>query len=325
MDLVENYVEAVRHPIAKRVSVGDEYGARLWHGKDPHFYVGLVWSHWNNNVECYGIPEYPPSPNSVTGQRSNNSESAEFEVWVSEESLPLAKWILDSGKEEFEKELPEESGARASEDDVPSETTGVCPLCFGEFTEAISRCPNCGVPLHAARAEVAAEESAWRLCNLAHPEFIAQLRKSLHAAGIPFNNANLSFGDIITGRRYLPNYEVLVLKKDFERATQVMSQVLQHWEFEPSAGFGIGKDPLLDYWAMRGTESGWFPEDISALALSSRNIMTVSAICRALREHEIPYRVETEQFRTAKILVHPDDEARARELGNEVVENPPPE
>ena len=327
VDLVSNYVEAVRHPLAKKVAVGDEYGARLWHGTDPHFYVGLLWSLWNKNVACYGVPEYPPISECLTGLLSGNSEPAEFEVWVSEESLSIARWILESVKEEFEKEVPEESTASvgAKVDEVSPGTTGVCPLCFGEFTSAFSYCPNCGVPLNSPQAEVAAEESAWELCNLAHPKFTTELRKALLAAGIPFNNASISYGDFISGQRYGPNYEVLVLKKDFKRATRVMSQVLQHWEFEPSAGFGIGREPLLDYWAVRAMENGWLPEDISALVWSGQNIGSVSAIGRALQEHEIPYRVETEQLRTARIFSHPEDEAQARELVQEVIEGPQPE
>jgi hypothetical protein len=196
-------------------------------------------------------------------------------------------------------------------------------LCFGEFTTASSYCPNCGVPLRSPHADVAAEDSAWELCNLAHPKFITELRKVLLAARIPFNNANLSYGDSISGRRYGPNFEVLVLKKDFERATQVMSQVLQHWEFEPSAGFGLGNSPLMDYWPARATKNGWFREDINAHIWSGQNILSLGGIGRALQEHEIPYRVETEQLRTAKVFSHPEDEARARELAREVVEGPP--
>jgi len=325
--LVENYAEAVRHPLAKKIAMGDEYGALLWRGRDPHFYVGLLWSLWNKNVACYGVPQYPLTPESVTGSQSSNSEPVDFEVWVSEESLPLAKWILDSSKEDFEKAAPEERAAsvEAMVDEVSPGTTGVCPLCFGEFTIGSIRCPNCNVPLNSPQAEVAAQDSAWQLCNLAHPNFITELRKALHAKGIPFNNANISYGDFISGQRHGPNYEVLVLKKDFERATQVMSQVLRHWEFEPSAGFGIGKDPLLDYWAVRATDNGWFPEDISVLVWSGQNIGSVSVIGRALQEHLIPYRVETEPLRTAKIFVHPDDEAPARALAQEVLEGPRPE
>jgi hypothetical protein len=326
VDLVNNYTEAARHPLSKKVAMGDEYGARLWQGTDPHFYVGLLWSLWNKNVACYGVPEYPPIAQSAIGLQSGNSELAGFEVWVSEESLPLARWILESSREESEKGTAEQSGGsvRATEDDVSPETTGVCPLCFGEFTTAPISCPNCGVPLISPHADVGSEDSAGVLCNLSHPKFITELRKALNVAGISYNNANISYGDFISGRRYGPNYEVLVLKRDFQRATQVMSQVLQHWEFEPSAGFGIGKDPLLDYWAVRATDNGWLPEDISALVWSGQNIGSVCAIGGALQEHAIPYRVETEQLRTAKIFVHPDDETPARELVQEVIEGPQP-
>jgi uncharacterized protein with PIN domain len=327
VELVENYAEAVRHPLAKKVAVGDEYGERLWHGSDPQFYVGLLWSLWNKKVACYGVPEYPPVPESTTGPRPGTSGPVEFEVWVSEENLPLAKWILESDKEEFEKQPLEERGAsvKATVDDVSPETTGVCPLCFGEFTAASSYCPNCGVPLRSPQAEVAAEDSAWELCNLPHPKFIIELRKALQAAGIPFNNATISYGDFISGRRYRPNYEVLVFKRDFERATQVMSQVLQHWEFEPSAGFRRGRDRFLPYGLELAAKRGWDPEDISALVWSGQNIGLVGGIGLALQEHEIPYRIETPSVGTAKVFAHAEDEARARELVREVIEGPRPE
>ena len=327
VELVHDYVDAVRHPLAKKVAMGDEYRARLWHGTDPHFYVGLLWNLWDKNVACYGVPQYPTIVESATRSQSANSEPSEFEVWVSEESLPIATWILESGKEEFEKDWLEQSTqiVQVAEDNATSKTTGVCPLCFGEFTTDSISCPNCGVPLNSPRAEVAAKDSAWQLCNLAHPKFITELRKALQDAGIPYNNASISYGDFISGRGSGPNYEVLVFKRDFERATQVMSQVLQHWEFEPSAGFGIGKDPLLDFWAPRATDYGWLPEDISEVVWSGTNIMSLGAIGRALQEHLIPYRVETEQLRIAKIFTHPDDEADAKNIVREIVEGRPPE
>jgi hypothetical protein len=326
VELVESYVEAVRHPIAKKVAVGEEYGSRLWHGRDPHFYVGLLWNLWDKKVACYGVPEYPPVPGSAMGPQPSTSGPVYFEVWVSEENLPLAKWILESGKEEFEKEPLEDPKARvkATQDDVSPDTTGVCPLCFGEFTAA-SYCPNCGVPLNSPEAEVAAEDSAWVLCNLPHPKFITELRKALEANGIPFNNSNFLSGDIFSGQYRVPNYEVLVLKRDFERATQVMSKVLQHWEFEPSAGFRIGRDSFLPYGLDLAAKKGWDPEDISALVWSGENIGLVGGVALALQEHEIPYRVETEPLGTAKVFSHREDEARAREIVREIVEGAPPE
>jgi hypothetical protein len=326
VELVENYVEALRHPIAKKVVASEKYGTRLWGGNDPFFYMELLWSLWDKKVACYGAPEKPPVPKVMRNAAFGSWEPGGFEVWVSEEDLPLAKWILDSGKEEYAKEPLEDPKARAKTtlDDVSPETTGVCPLCFGEFSAA-SYCPNCGVPLNSPQAEVAAEDSAWVLCTLPHPKFIADLRKALQSEGIPFNNSSFLSGDIFSGQYRIPNYNVLVLKKDFERATTVMSQVLQHWEFEPSAGFRIGRYPFLDYGLELAAKKGWSEEDISALLWSGENLGPLGGIGLALQEHEIPYRVDTEPLGTAKIFVHPEDEVRARELLQEVLEGPRPE
>jgi hypothetical protein len=327
VELVHDYVEAVRHPLAKKVVVGDEYGARLWHGSDPHFYVGLIWSLWNKKIPCYGVPEYPPLPESPTGPQPSTFGPVEFEVWVSEENLPLAKWILESQKEEFEKEPLEERGARAkaSAAEAPPETSGVCPLCFGEFTNVTAHCPNCGVRLNSPHANVPAEDAAWVLGNLAHPKFITELRKALQAEGIPFNNSSFLSGDIFFGQYRIPNYEVLVLKKDFERAAQVMSHVLQHWEFEPSAGFSIGRDPFLDYGLELAAQKGWFPEDIATLIWSGESIVQVGGIGLALQEHKIAYRIESVPLGTAKLFTHTEDETRAKELVQEVTRGTPPE
>jgi hypothetical protein len=163
------------------------------------------------------------------------------------------------------------------------------------------------------------------LCNIDHPKFIVDLRKALEAAGIPYNNANLTSGGIIPGVYYTPNYTVVVLEQDFGRATQAMSQVLQHWEFEPSAGFRMGRDSFLDYWPKGAAQNGWLPEDISASVWSGKNIGLVGGIGLALQEHEIAYGIETQPLGTAKVFTHPEDQARASELVREVIEGAQPE
>ena len=325
VELVENYVEAVRHPLAEKVAVSEKYGARLWGGSDPYFYMELLWSLWDKKVACYGAPEKPPVPKAMRGSELGSSDHGGFEVWVSEEELPLARWILDSAREEFEKHPPEDRTANIAERELSPETAGICPLCFAEFTTSSPNCPNCGVPLRLPQPDRAVEDSARLLCSIDHPKFIVDLRKALEAAGIPYNNANLTSGGIIPGVYYTPNYTVVVLEQDFERATQVMSQVLQHWEFEPSAGFRIGRDSFLDYWPERAWQNGWLPEDISALVWSGENIGLAGGIGLALQEHQIAYRIETQPLGTAKVFSHPVDEARARELVQEVIESPQPE
>ena len=325
VELVGEYMEAVGQLLTKKVVASDEYEARLWSGEDPHFYVELLARLWNKKVPCYGAPENPPMPKPVAGQQTAAWEPGGFEVWVSEVNFPLAKWILESAITEFEKNPPEERCARASANEVSPDTTGVCPLCLGEFATASSLCPNCGVPLQLPQPDMRIEDSARLLCNLRHPKFIVDLRKALQTARIPFNNANSAGGDFISGRYVIPDYDVVVLVEDFARATRVMTQILQHWEFEPSAGLWIGQDVLADYLPVRTTENGWLPEDISTLAWSGPNLVTLEVICMALLEHEIPYRVDTEQLGTAKIFTHLEDEARVRGIAQEVVEGAPPE
>jgi hypothetical protein len=322
VELVESYVEAVRHPLAKKVVASEEYGTRLWGGNDPFFYMELLWSLWDKKVACYGAPEKPPVPKAMRGGGLDSLDPGGFEVWVSEEDLPLAKWILDSAKEEFEKNPPEERTANIAERELSPETTGICPLCFAEFTNSSPACPNCGVPLRLPQPDRPIEDSARWLCNIYHPKFIVDLRKALEAAGIPYNNANLTSGGIIPGVWHTANYTVVVLAEDFDRAKKVMSQVLQHWEFEPSAGFTIARDPFLDYGLELAAQKGWLSEDISKLLWSGANLGPLGGIGLALQEHEIPYRVDTEQLGTAKIYVHPEDDVRARALVQEVLEGP---
>ena len=328
VDLVATYADVARHPLEKKASaVPDKYREQLWRGTDPHFYVELLWSLWNKSVACYGVPENPAIPETMRGPHLGTWEPSGFEVWVSEENLPLAKWILDSASEELKEDLPEDRFGKGRHVfyELSPGTTGVCPLCFGEFTTAYSDCPNCGVALRSPELDMTMEDTARTLCNLAHPKFIIELRAALLAEGIPFNNANFSSGDIVSGRHYVPNYVVSVLTEGFERATQVMSQVLQQWEFEPSAGFGIAGDPLQDYWPVRADENGWFREDISTLVWSGQNIGLLGPIGMALQENQIPYRVETEPLGTARVLSHPEDEERARELVRDIVDGPRPE
>jgi hypothetical protein len=325
VELVQNQAEAVRHPLAKRIALSEKYGTRLWRGSDPHFYTELLWSLWDKKVACYGAPENPPIPKPDRGQQPVIMEPRGFEVWVSEEDLSLAKWVLDSASEEFEKNPPEERTASVPEREISPGTTGICPLCFAEFTTSSLNCPNCGVPLRLPQPDKAIEVSARLLCNIYHPKFIVDLRKALEAAGIPCNNANLTSGGIIPGVYYTPNYTVVVLEQDFERATRVMSQVLQRWEFEPSAGLRMGRDSLLPYGLEMAAKKGWDPEDISALVWSGENLGLASGIGSALQEHKIAYRIESQPVGMAKVFSHPEDEARAREIVREIVEGVPPE
>jgi len=82
-------------------------------------------------------------PHSIGTADSPGAPDRRFASQFDASTSELQRWqflsparILDSAKEEFEKEAPEESMAslEVTVDEVSPRTTGVCPLCFGEFT-----------------------------------------------------------------------------------------------------------------------------------------------------------------------------------------------
>ena len=302
----------------------ERYGALLWRGEDPHFYVNLLgWL--GREMDCYGKPERPAPPK-YDGDPGIDAEPGEFEVWVPELDLDRAKWLLQTVSQNHEDNPPEDRNATrpASKKAGIGEQVGVCPLCFAEFASASSLCPNCNVPLHAG--EIAGDEDtgARVLCQIWHPQFAAEVRRALQAARIPFNNGNYSETGIILGRGYVPSYKLLVLDADFERATQVMARVLQHWEFEPAAGFGPRPQVEKSFWPRRAEENDWQPQDLGLLLWTGANLGVARAIGLALREHEVPYRMDELEHGTTKIFIHPNDEADGREVVVQVAEGVPP-
>jgi len=236
--------------------------AVLWHGADAHFYLELLAALGGKRVPSLGRPTNPPTYRSFQEQPPDTQIGVEFEVRVSEKNLPFARWMLasleESEKEDIEEQAEEDSGQDAVDADVSPEVMGICPLCEAQFTQACRGCPNCGVPLRAPRGAALKENPAKLLCNLPHPQFLADLRKVLHRAGIPFNNANFPQGP--DSRRTA----VAVLRSDFARATEVLTQALQYWEFHMDTNLWLGQDPREPYLPHR-SRYGLFYEDLEFL------------------------------------------------------------
>lgn len=325
VDLVENHPELAWNSSAKKAAASEKYGVRLWGGTDPYLYMKLLSNLAKLNVDCYGAPENPPMLPAMRERKSYSLDPGGFEVWISEENLHIAQWVLDSTAEQLEKDPPDGRISNMVERGLAPETEAICPLCFAEFASASSNCPNCEVPLRLVEPNMSSGKSARLLCQIDHPRFTLELRNALQRAGIPFNNTKASSGQIIPGILYSRDYAVVVLEQDFQRASRVLTEVLQHWEFEPGAGFGKAEGLLMENWPKRATKNGWLREDLSALVWAGPNIMSLDEVGRAFREHEIPYRAETQQLGTAKIFSHPEDEGRAKEIVREVMEGVPPE
>jgi hypothetical protein len=319
VDLVNEDVAVAEYRQVRKSEPPHKLTEQLWRGADAHFYLGLMGTLGSMKAPCFGRPVNPPMYDSFEEQPTGSETSTEFEVLVSEENLPFARWILSSQAEVFKE--PEENSKDFSEEpeeDVSPDVAGVCPLCFAEFTTLCSVCPNCGVPLRPAQKGALEPNPGRTLCNLPHPQFLADLKMALNRAGIPFNNAN--FPESPDTRRP----DVAVLSSDFKRARKVLAQVLQYWEFDGSVNLGPSHDPRESYWPHRARNKGWYPEDLELLLWSGTSLGALDGIGMGLREHEIAYRVDSVEPGSAKIFIHPENEEAGREILRDVTEGAPP-
>ena len=314
----EDVLAAAGYRQVRKSELAGKLSCTLWRGKDPHFYLELIGDLAGKNVPCFGTPVNPPRYDSFEQQPAGSYSIVEFEVLVSEENLSFAQWILSSA-EELQGEQRQEGGANdssqaAEESDVSPDVVGICPLCLSEFTTTCAVCPNCGVPLRPPQRGCLEQDPAKALCRLPHPQFLADLRMGLQHAGIPFNNANFPHGPEAL------RSDVSVLSSDFDRATRVLAQVLQYWEFDRTVNFGPSRDPREPYWPHRATNKGWFPEDLGSLLWEGSNLNALEGIGMALREHQIAYQVASPKLGTARVFIHPEDEQPAREVLRYVLE-----
>lgn len=312
VDLVhESLLDPGVYPQVRKTELPGQLSCTLWRGKDPHFYLELFGDLGSKKVPCFGTPVNPPLYDSFEEQPAGSYSAVEFELLVSEENLAFAKWILSSAEElqrEQGQEVSADDSSKAEEPDVSPDVVGMCPLCFSEFTTTSSVCPNCGVPLRLPRRGWLEQNPGKTLCHLPHPQFLADLRTRLQRAGIPFNNANFSQGpDTLRS-------DVSVLSSDFERATNVLAEALQYWEFDGTVNFGPSRDPREPYWPHRAKNKGWYLEDLQTLLWTGNNLNALEGIGMALREHGVAYRIESPKPGTAKVFVHREDEQPAREV-----------
>jgi hypothetical protein len=330
VDLVATQQEAMRTRSAVEENASDNLAMRVWHGTDPHFYVGVMEYLETKGMYYRGRPLSPPPFGSFEDEPIGAFANPEFEIRVSKENFPLANWMLRSWKEKYDEteiestriaegsleEFPEyEEEASEAQSKEETERKSECPLCAAEFEPEVMICPNCKVHLQSADDKKAGRNSGRALCSLKYPNFYGPLRKALVRAGIPFDNA--MFPKAWNSRR--PG--VSVLSSDFERATDVMAQLLKYWEFGQGIATPSFEDPREAYWPARAKDSGWFPEDLTALVWQGTNFLTLDFVGMTLREHDIAYRVESSEPGDARVFVHPEDEVDGRAILNEVVED----
>lgn len=315
--------------VAKQVwetaAIAGNYTSQLWRGGDPHFYLALLSSLWTHGIACLGRPPSPPVLSADGASSYRGVATPSFEILVPERALPLAGWVLNSAREKYDDGEKLDGATPPPPAEPRQEAVSECSLCSAEFAPDAAACPNCGVPLKLSYGKSPFDPSSRLLCSLPHPRFNYAIRDALTNAGVAFNNASHFGRDMILGRSNVPSDYVVVPDQDYDRASGVLAQVLQHWEFEPGSGFeNPPPNPLQSYWPARASANGWLPEDLTTIAWTGSNLGTLSQIAWAFREHEIPYAVDVSWIGTGKLMVHREDEAGSREIAAQVAENTPP-
>jgi hypothetical protein len=319
IDLVEVVPRVEERFAAIRADAPAEYDELLARSKDPGFYLSLLETLSNCRIPCYGKAVNPVSSGSqwVDG-------TPEFEIWTPKEQSSLAVWVRDSFQEDYlrRSHLDEDEAEPPVEAESSKGPQKICALCSAEYLPDSSLCENCGVALLWTNQQPGKGDAARALFSEAQPQLLGAIRDALLEQGIPFNNGLLYRDGFLRSASSASASEVVVREPDFERATKVLAQLLERYEFEPNSGLRPFVDPTITYWPHRADHHRWLPEDLSAQAWTGHNFFTLSGVAIALREHKIPYRVAAEDPRAAKLYVHPDDEPAAREIVRTLLEGP---
>jgi len=317
-DLVEVAPRLEERFTAIRATAPTEYDELLARSKDPGFYLSLLGTLPNYGIPCYGKAVSPV----VAGARVAAQGTPEFEIWIPKERSRVAVWVRDSFQEDYlrGKDLEEEEYEPPIETESGSNPQRVCVLCSAEYSPESSLCENCGTPLVWSNQSLGKAEAARALFAEAQPQLLGAIRTALLAEGIPFNNCVLYRDGLLRRNSSARPWEVAVRDIDFERATNVLAHLLEGYEFESNSRTPPAIDPTGMYWPHRAEHRRWMPEDLTARAWTGHNFFELGGAAMALREHEIPYRVESEDPKAAKLYVHPDDEAAGRKIIRDVTE-----
>jgi hypothetical protein len=293
----------------------------LWKGTDVDFYLSLVAALEGQGVAKLGRALNPISASEMEGGSHYSLGGPEFGVWTSEKDLFLGKWIVSSFEEDLAEEAkdvkrnPEQKTANADDaEDAESPAEWKCVLCGARYADYQPLCPSCGVAVHRAGEVLPPEENRRMVSYLPNANFARALRAELAKLGIPFNHVGLGGGNIFTGTYHVPSYEVSVLNKDYERASEVFARLLRGWEFGEGLKLNSRNEVLRTYWPVRADESWWLPEDLTVEVWEGTHYFRLLGVCMAMREHEMPYTLQIEPPGSAKVFVHPKDEAEAKEI-----------
>ena len=203
-----------------------------------------------------------------------------------------------------------------------------CPLCKAEYRPGPTHCVDCGVSLVYSLAPLPppAEAPQVLLFDGSNEAQFAIATAALRDAGIPFAESR-TVPAFIYPSISQPRCRIWVREADQEAAERLLQDL-----FGPPPG----QLPLMPFLvpdprdseesagaAAKYPPEDWDPNLATLMVWTGDDPTFAQTLADSLRENAIGSRIASEKGPT-RLFVHPEDEARAREIVREVVEATPP-
>jgi hypothetical protein len=214
----------------------------------------------------------------------------------------------------------------------------ICPVCKAEYRRGVTQCSDCGVSLvdtlEPSAMELHQQEedegALVRVWSGDDPRECASVKAALEKAEISYTDQSAAAYFIFRSMR--PKVEIRVTASDAERAQEIIRELLGEppvaesgedtSEELPADSDFLGEIP--DDAAPEYPAGDWDEEEAISEVWSGEEVDVAAMLVACFRENGIASRSLTENART-RLLVRPQDEARAKVIVREVVEAKPPQ
>lgn len=212
-----------------------------------------------------------------------------------------------------------------------------CPQCRVEYRPGFTHCTDCDLDLVDALAQEPEHTGqANRIIWMGDSqEDCVALCQELQDAGIRYQvtEGMMSLG---AGMSVTRRYELRVSTENEKRAKELLElpETVVEWsgelteEDEDQALMELPEgDESTPGTVRKGRSylSAWYPEDATVEVFKETPEFVSDLIELSLKENEIRARIEVQEDGLKKVFVLPEDEATAREIVREIVENKPME
>jgi hypothetical protein len=184
------------------------------------------------------------------------------------------------------------------------------------------KCPECNVPLFRSEEEAEEKFPTAILWEGDHPDFFNSLLDELTSDGVSHYGAKRSVGYYSAADG--PRFYVVVPQAELEWAKRVLAEIQEEYEVDQNAALGVQRTICLGDAPREETFGDWDEQDPAYEVWSGADGALASSLRDCLRENDIPYRTVRGSSAGERIVVHPEDATRAREIVREVLEGAPP-